>query len=320
LIQSDTGTFHVFKSWGRVGYGGQSSLTECSDVEKAMKEFAKAYREKTRNAWKSPLPFQKVDGKYHPIEVDTNPEPEDKAGKTKAKIIPTAPSKLHIRLQKLLEMLFDVNSMKQSMRDYGLDTEKMPLGKLSKKQLFDAYKVLTDLSNLVSRNASQDQLIEASNRFFTLMPHDFGMTRAPIINNNFLIKAKQEMIDNLLQIEVACNIMKVDDEEEEVKEKKNLLDAQYEAMKTEMEPLDHDSEEFDMIKRYMQNTHAETHHFKLVLEDVFKVQREGEKDRYKPFSKLHNRQLLWHGSRKTNFVGILSNGLRIAPKEAPVGF
>jgi len=32
----------------------------------------------------------------------------------------------------------------------------------------------------------------------------------------------------------------------------------------------------------------------------------------------HNRQLLWHGSRITNFTGILSQGLRIAPPEAPV--
>ena len=30
------------------------------------------------------------------------------------------------------------------------------------------------------------------------------------------------------------------------------------------------------------------------------------------------RQLLWHGSRLSNWVGILSQGLRIAPPEAPV--
>ena len=28
--------------------------------------------------------------------------------------------------------------------------------------------------------------------------------------------------------------------------------------------------------------------------------------------------LLWHGSRLTNMVGILSSGLRVAPPEAPV--
>lgn len=30
-----------------------------------------------------------------------------------------------------------------------------------------------------------------------------------------------------------------------------------------------------------------------------------------------NKMLLWHGSRLTNWVGILSQGLRIAPPEAP---
>ena len=36
------------------------------------------------------------------------------------------------------------------------------------------------------------------------------------------------------------------------------------------------------------------------------------------FKDVGNRQLLWHGSRLTNWVGILSQGLRIAPPEAPV--
>ena len=71
--------------------------------------------------------------------------------------------------------------------------------------------------------------------------------------------------------------------------------------------LPSDSEEYEMLKEYVANTHGATHsQYSLDLLDVFKVDREGEGKKYKPFSKLHNRQLLWHGSRKTNFVGILS--------------
>lgn len=33
---------------------------------------------------------------------------------------------------------------------------------------------------------------------------------------------------------------------------------------------------------------------------------------------LSARTLLWHGSRLSNWVGILSQGLRVAPPEAPV--
>lgn len=48
------------------------------------------------------------------------------------------------------------------------------------------------------------------------------------------------------------------------------------------------------------------------------MNRDGERKRYRAFQDLHNRRLLWHGSRVTNFAGILSQGLRIAPPEAPV--
>lgn len=47
------------------------------------------------------------------------------------------------------------------------------------------------------------------------------------------------------------------------------------------------------------------------------VNRRGEEDKFKSFSSLHNRRLLWHGSRLTNWVGIMSEGLRIAPPTAP---
>ena len=46
--------------------------------------------------------------------------------------------------------------------------------------------------------------------------------------------------------------------------------------------------------------------------DVFKL------DKNTGYAGGHNKRLLWHGSRLTNWGGILSQGLRIAPPEAPV--
>jgi len=48
----------------------------------------------------------------------------------------------------------------------------------------------------------------------------------------------------------------------------------------------------------------------------YKLQREGEHDGFD--TSIGNNQLLWHGSRSTNFAGIIKNGLKIAPPEAPV--
>ena len=67
----------------------------------------------------------------------------------------------------------------------------------------------------------------------------------------------------------------------------------------------------------MQTTHASTHnYYTLTVLDIFEIDRETEAERFT--KNIQNRMLLWHGSRLTNWVGILSQGLRIAPPEAPV--
>ena len=51
---------------------------------------------------------------------------------------------------------------------------------------------------------------------------------------------------------------------------------------------------------------------------IFKIERKGEEEVYQTVaSELGNRKLLFHGSSITNFLGLLSQGMRIAPPEAP---
>ena len=98
-----------------------------------------------------------------------------------------------------------------------------------------------------------------------------------------------------------------------------LVDLQYSAVKLNrtivnknivchhiihLQVLPKDSEEFKRLVEYVKNTHGAT--YELEVEEVFKVSRHGEEEIFKPYSSLHNRQLLWHGSRTTNFCGILS--------------
>lgn len=256
------------------------------------------------------MPFKKAPNKYYPVEVDYDDGKKSQKMSEKSSI----PSKLPKKTQELIEMLFNVSSMKQTMMELDLDLDKMPLGRLSKKQLTEAYKVLSDLNDLVVRGASNAEFIGLSNKFFTLVPHNFGMNKAPIIDTLEMIQSKREILDNLIELEIAFSMLQEDTDDD-----LNPVDAHYDQLKTELEPIDHKSEEFVLINQYVQNTHAATHNaYSLEVVDVFKVNRSGEKRRYKPFQKLHNRQLLWHGSRMTNFAGILSHGLKIAPREAPV--
>lgn len=120
------------------------------------------------------------------------------------------------------------------------------------------------------------------------------------------------MLNNLLEIEIAFNILNTGGEGEDP------IEAHYNKLKCHMEVLDRASDEFQHILDYVRNTHAKTHSgYSLDVEDVFKICRADEDTHFDKYRSLHNRKLLWHGSRLTNFAGILSQGLRIAPPEAP---
>uniref|UniRef100_A0A6Q2XBH0 Poly [ADP-ribose] polymerase n=1 Tax=Esox lucius TaxID=8010 RepID=A0A6Q2XBH0_ESOLU len=200
--------------------------------------------------------------------------------------------------------------------DYGqIDLQKMPLGKLSKRQIQSAYALLSEVQQAVSDGSSDSHILDLSNRFYTLIPHDFGMKKPPLLSNLDYIQAKVQMLDNLLDIEVAYSLLRggADDN------KKDPIDINYEKLKTKIEVVDKTTQEAEIILQYVKNTHAATHNtYTLEVEEIFKIVREGEYQRYRPFQDLPNRQLLWHGSRTTNYAGILSQGLRIAPPEAPV--
>lgn len=98
-------------------------------------------------------------------------------------------SKLHKAVQDLVCMLFDVETMKRTMVEFELDLTKMPLGKLSKKQLEKAYGILSQAQGLLSeKGVSNAKLVDVSNQFYTLIPHDFGRKTPPVLDNVELIK------------------------------------------------------------------------------------------------------------------------------------
>lgn len=312
ILESDTGkTFWVFRAWGRVGTTiGGNKLDEFRSKENAIDNFTAVYLEKTGNEWNNRKSFEKKPRKFYPIDIDYGADDDD----IEVDLSGKSNSKLAKEIQDIIRLIFDVESMKKAMLEFEIDLKKMPLGKLSKKQIEGAYKVLNELQGLIDKGGTNTQFLDASNRFYTLIPHDFGLKKPTILDSADIIKSKNDMLANLLDIEVAYSLLKGGKGSES-----DPIDVHYKSLKTDMEVLDKSSSEFQTIVDYVKNTHAATHNqYSLTVKDVIKIDREGEGKRYKPFKDLHNRQLLWHGSRTTNFAGILSQGLRIAPPEAPV--
>uniref|UniRef100_A0A1B0BYD9 Poly [ADP-ribose] polymerase n=1 Tax=Glossina palpalis gambiensis TaxID=67801 RepID=A0A1B0BYD9_9MUSC len=311
LLQDDKkNRFWVFRSWGRIGTTiGGHKLEKFPNLIEAIDSFKALYLEKSGNHFENRDNFVKVAGCMYPIDIDYSEE-----AKVDLSAEHSIKSKLPMPVQDIIKLIFDIDTMKRTMLEFDLDMEKMPLGKLSQKQIQSAYKVLTEIHGLIQESGTDTKFIDATNRFYTLIPHNFGTQSPPLLDTTEQIEKLREMLDSLLEIECAYNLIKTGDGKGDL----NPIDQHYEQLKITLEPMDKKSEEYVLLQKYVQNTHGETHNmYELDIVDIFKVSRQGEARRFKPFKKLHNRRLLWHGSRLTNYAGILSHGLKIAPPEAP---
>ena len=74
--------------------------------------------------------------------------------------------------------------------------------------------------------------------------------------NLYNFQQKIEMLESLLEIEIAYSMLKVKSEGDE---ELNPIDVHYKKLNTDIEEVDKASEEFKILQKYVKNTHASTH-------------------------------------------------------------
>uniref|UniRef100_Q6V7K2 Poly [ADP-ribose] polymerase n=1 Tax=Emericella nidulans TaxID=162425 RepID=Q6V7K2_EMEND len=329
LNSKDGSRYQTWTRWGRVGERGQSVLLGDGTLDSAKKQFEKKFKDKSGLAWKDRLNSPK-NNKYTFIERNYE-ESDDEDEKSDNKLVKQPSnipaSKLPAPVQNVISFIFNQKYFLETMAQMSYDANKLPLGKLSKRTLMAGYETLKELAELATKPSMamskygmqlRPAMEQLSNRYFTTIPHVFGRNRPPVLDNQAYIKREIELLETLTDMEITNSILKDASKMEDA----NPLDSQYAGLgMQEMTPLDHASEEFRELEKYLSGTRGSTHGVKYKI-DIFRIERQGEHDRFKSSSyaglKNSNRRLLWHGSRSTNYGGILSQGLRIAPPEAPV--
>lgn len=95
-----------------------------------------------------------------------------------------------------VSLIFDLDMFKDAMKSADIDIKKMPLGKLSKAQIEKGYKVLEEIEEELKKGGKKASFyVDATNRFYTIVPHDFGEQKIPIIDNMDLLKKKYELLE-----------------------------------------------------------------------------------------------------------------------------
>ncbi|CAH8629513.1 unnamed protein product [Schistosoma curassoni] len=340
LKDESINNYSVWFRWGRVGKSGQNKLENFGGNLQAAKScFEKKFLDKTLNQWGERRNFIKHNGKYDMVEIDYGVQDENATAKKKK--VKEVKSRLPVAVQVLMKLICDFSNMEQVMTELKYDSRRAPLGKLSKSQICAGYKALDNISQMIGalsalsqacntetetkprgrvkrivktnvgdKRKLEEQLLLACNDFYTRIPHDFGMRIPPVIRTMPEVKSKIELLEALSDIEFAVNILKNNQSSTE-----NIIDVNYKRLNCDIKPLRSTDPMYSLLTDYMHETHGVTHNwYTLEILDIFECQKSAEQGEFKDYG---NRMLLWHGSRLTNWVGILGRGLQIAPPEAP---
>jgi len=317
----------LFTRWGRIGETGMYQRTPQGSREEALKEWGKLFKSKSGNDWAKRDEFEKQPKRYALLSLEN-------AGLKRAELLkpfaekPAVESKLSSSLQRTMKTITSLALMNSVLQRHSINVDVLPFTRLSRAQLQAGLATLKAVADQVAAvqelkktpgvglaplQAAKERLLELSSEYFTIIPKASGRFEAMgPIKTDKQVTEEWKMLQDLLEMEVAAKVLLAAKHSEN---DMHPLDYVYSALNAEMEPLSPTSEEFKLLRQYLVNT-AEGAVPR--ISTIYRVQRRGEAARMEAWTGLARHRLLWHGTGTSNLVGILAQGLRIAPPEAPM--
>eukprot|EP01051_Picozoa_sp_SAG22_P001036 SAG22_NODE_36_length_27184_cov_65.870076_3_plen_1288_part_00 len=325
------------------GWAGETSQ-QFHTLEEARKEFVSVFEQKTEHSWDSRYEKRDYATKRYNFVMTSYAlkiDPAERDTDAARSVLPPA-------VKTFMRTISDADALRRGMAESGVDETLLPVGKLSLPQIKEAYELLDKLAKNLKKTANYEQnyrgkaQVEArakisklqaerkrlTDQFYILIPHKaaagrrISTSRLPDITLSDMNK-KLEMLNSLVDIHEAHTLLSVHGSSPQ----RSSLDVVYERLCTHMEPVDKSSAEFALVEKLLKNGARSSDHS---IEYLLRARRAEDAVRFEPHAcrRLETggsvagarprNLLLWHGTRGFNMVGILSQGLRIAPPEAPV--
>ncbi|CAB9524817.1 polymerase 1 [Seminavis robusta] len=163
LQKTEDDNYYVATNWGRLGEPGQSQLKgPHSDLDKAVKEFGKVFRSKTKNAWGAD-PFVRYPDKYQLIETTVDEDDDDDGtGQALGRLTESQIQKGQAVLKEIRETLDEKKKMTKAKRN--------------------------------------DALGALSNEFYSLIPTTSGRQKPPKLDNLDIVTEKEGLLEFWLRM------------------------------------------------------------------------------------------------------------------------
>ncbi|CAD8079248.1 unnamed protein product [Paramecium primaurelia] len=325
LHEINRNVYILFTRWGRIGTGGQHQQTPFENSEEATKEFNKIFYTKTGgNDWRKiktgEEEFVKRPGKYQLMNVKkmknykTLLSPFDFSKKS-----PYPPCKLDNTIKRFILQFIQVKLYQKDLQQFHVDMDFLPIERLDRKQLEVAKAILNELTDSVEElkqlrqkgdldikkiSNLSSEIADKSSRFYELIPMiELRTEPLPPLDSIEALNQKLLLIETLLNFEITSKILLG---AHLMKQSLNPLTYCFNALNVRVITLHREHPEFKLIDQYINQSATPK------ISNIFAIERRGEAERFE-INKQYNRLLLWHGSKISNFMGILAQGLKVAP-------
>lgn len=175
--------------------------------------------------------------------------------------------------------------------------EYMPMGILSLNQISSAKRVLRLIKCRGTYSNSNH-----SNQFYQMIPHSGNPKRLCLINDDQKYKSKELVVNNLRSVIESLDTGR----------KSSINPIEYftqDWLRTQLYEIDTYSSEYQRIKCCVERTQYRNDYF-LRLKRLFKVSSHANENFN---SEIKNHHLLYHYTPQFNILGILREGLHVAP-------
>eukprot|EP01134_Creolimax_fragrantissima_P000569 CFRG0569T1 len=325
----------LLTNWGRIGDEGIHQESPFQDQHSCEQEFAKVFKSKTGNEWmnRGVNSFERKTKKYQIVRT-----PRTRVANPKKLLPPIAEGatsypapQLDSSLADTLRAFLDVDALSAAASNSSMNQRVLAFGQLSattlqnaEEKLKEASAALDILERAQDRNsnatandirAAWENVAKITNEFYELIPMNEDTYGVP---KTFSRERYAKMSPLNMAVELVHMLKDLSIVRQVLlgaryrREEMHPIDYAYKALDTQIKLLPLASDEHKCLLTYIDNTCSDSD---VVVNHIYTLSRTGDADLTNVG--IDNRQLLFHGSKNTNMCGILAQGLRIAPPDAP---
>ncbi|KAI8983506.1 hypothetical protein BDB01DRAFT_126676 [Pilobolus umbonatus] len=309
----------LWTRWGYFGCEGAHQRTPYPKKEDAVAEFKTIFKSKTGNVWNTRKTSFVIKPKRYQFQVERS-HPKDNVIENFDFIETSISSNLPRGTADIMKLICNYQYISRVYKDTNI---ALPLGQIPQATLERGVALLKEcvtlsrtMNTTISMSKSnsqllkdcQFQLVQKFIEYSYLLPHETNVNEILALSNTQVFKKQYNRVQDLLYINYTSNVL--------LAAKHNIasqspLDYAYKALNCLLNEITkvNNPYEYELINSYMNADGSD----KCELVRAFSVNRAEEAERFKPFEYSENRMLLWHGSKMGNIMGILKQGLRIAP-------